>query len=377
MNLLKGKLHLVLAFVAIVVLISACDNDDDGDCTSVTWYQDADGDGLGNPAVSQVACDQPTGYVSNADDTEDCETSTWYEDSDGDGLGNPDVSQEACDQPDGYVEDNTDNNDALSFNCTFEDDPRCYCTNNPDDAMNCMQSFGDTVFYGGFELFAAGTLVMGDLEHQDQEFETYGSLNGGEADDVTALQGEKYLSFIVDPYNTTLRDGSSDAEGIFSVRQNKEPRIDLTAYSDPHINIWVNTGSSATNIASIDFEMKYSSGDRERFHSYDFNGEENGQEPSTIAVTTEGEWQLFSIPISQAIWHLDVDEGEEPVITNIWTLEGKEAADKTFERLAVHFRVNDENPNLAPDDPAGARFVAHVDALSISEGPLVDVRPID
>ena len=81
--------------------------------------------------------------------------------------------------------------------------------------------------------------------------------------------------------------------------------------------------------------------------------------------------------MSQGIWHLDVDDGEQPVITNAWTLEGKTAADKTFERLAVHFRVNDENGNLAPSDPGNAAFVAHVDGLSISEGPLVDVRPLE
>ena len=37
-----------------------------------------------------------------------CETKTWYEDADGDGKGNAAVSQENCDQPDGYVLDNTD-----------------------------------------------------------------------------------------------------------------------------------------------------------------------------------------------------------------------------------------------------------------------------
>lgn len=51
-------------------------------------------------------------FTSCGDDEDDCTTTTWYEDSDGDGLGNPDVAQEACEQPDGYVADNTDTNDA-------------------------------------------------------------------------------------------------------------------------------------------------------------------------------------------------------------------------------------------------------------------------
>ena len=58
-----------------------CDLDDDGvhlddDCddddltvgAAGTWYDDLDGDGLGDPATAQSACDQPTGTVSNGDD---------------------------------------------------------------------------------------------------------------------------------------------------------------------------------------------------------------------------------------------------------------------------------------------------------------------
>lgn len=44
--------------------------------TSV-YYEDADGDGFGNPAVSQVACSQPTGYVLNNMDCDDTRSAVY------------------------------------------------------------------------------------------------------------------------------------------------------------------------------------------------------------------------------------------------------------------------------------------------------------
>jgi hypothetical protein len=45
----------------------------------VNWYQDNDGDGFGNPAVSQLACTQPTGFVPNSQDCNDDQVNgeTW------------------------------------------------------------------------------------------------------------------------------------------------------------------------------------------------------------------------------------------------------------------------------------------------------------
>lgn len=50
-------------------LFLSCSTEDD--CIETIWYQDADGDGLGNPSASQSACTQPEGYVSNSSDSDD------------------------------------------------------------------------------------------------------------------------------------------------------------------------------------------------------------------------------------------------------------------------------------------------------------------
>ena len=41
------------------------------DCDETTWYEDADQDGLGNPALSIASCDQPSGFVANDTDLDD------------------------------------------------------------------------------------------------------------------------------------------------------------------------------------------------------------------------------------------------------------------------------------------------------------------
>jgi hypothetical protein len=109
-----------------------CDGTVDEGLAFITYYQDADGDGFGNPSVSQSTCDgAPTGYIAAAGDCDDGDPAinpgatetcngvddncngtvdeglafiTYYQDADGDGFGNPSVSQSTCDgAPAGYI----------------------------------------------------------------------------------------------------------------------------------------------------------------------------------------------------------------------------------------------------------------------------------
>jgi hypothetical protein len=57
----------ILLLLGTVISMSSCEDE----CVETAWYEDADGDGLGNPDVSEMACDQPTGYVADNTDTDD------------------------------------------------------------------------------------------------------------------------------------------------------------------------------------------------------------------------------------------------------------------------------------------------------------------
>jgi len=63
---------ITILFGFFIILFSACRDDDL--CTELTWYQDADGDGLGDPDVTFSSCEAPSGYVSNSDDLDDTDS---------------------------------------------------------------------------------------------------------------------------------------------------------------------------------------------------------------------------------------------------------------------------------------------------------------
>lgn len=70
------KKYNFITLIFTLIIFVACSSDDNSNdeeqaCTETTWYEDIDADGLGNPSVTQNACEQPDGYVDNGNDTED------------------------------------------------------------------------------------------------------------------------------------------------------------------------------------------------------------------------------------------------------------------------------------------------------------------
>ncbi|MCB9742522.1 MAG: putative metal-binding motif-containing protein [Alphaproteobacteria bacterium] len=128
-----------------------CDADvDDADAsldsgTASTWYADGDGDSYGDAASAALACEQPSGSVSDASDCDDSDAAVnpgatevcngvdddcdaaaddadasldsstataWYDDADSDGYGDAAASTLSCEAPSGAVTDATDCDDA-------------------------------------------------------------------------------------------------------------------------------------------------------------------------------------------------------------------------------------------------------------------------
>ena len=67
---IKHTFLYLLIFPALSLLLYNCSSSESSDCTQ-TWYQDNDGDGLGNPNTTSTACERPLGYVDNGNDTDD------------------------------------------------------------------------------------------------------------------------------------------------------------------------------------------------------------------------------------------------------------------------------------------------------------------
>ncbi len=356
-----------VVMIVLLVLATSCGDDDDP-CTETTWYQDADGDGLGNADVPQDACEAPEGFVAdNTDPDDNCTTtpSTFYRDLDGDGLGDPDSSVEACEAPEGYV-------------------------SNSDDVGDCFpgcQDFGSDsplgIFWGGFETIPrdgdGNILWESDPENgitfadvvsgaaTQGKWDDNAQINGSDA--VDPIQGVNYASLIRAAgeggkqnrigYQPAAADGTLDDP---EVAQEDRTKLDLSGYTDPYVNLWVHTeGDSAA--LQVGFNVNYYDTDGsfldDAYWTYQHDDGAGGT--SNVLYFKYDDWTLLSFPLNAASWE---DEFADDGVTtrNFWTEADLDQVDRV--RFSFDTRLISEN------NP----FTLHIDAASISEGPLTDVR---
>jgi hypothetical protein len=166
-----------------VEVCDGVDNDCDGETdegVTDTFYEDADGDGYGDPGSVIDACSAPEGYVTSASDCDDANPEVypsarelcdeidndcdgeideedaypWYRDADGDGYGDAGDEVVDCLEPEGYVEEPGDCDDAdAAVNpgaeevCNEIDDD---CDGSVDeDVLSVFYADGDGDGFGG------------------------------------------------------------------------------------------------------------------------------------------------------------------------------------------------------------------------------------
>ncbi|MDP2309076.1 MAG: MopE-related protein [Pseudomonadota bacterium] len=171
-----------------------CDGTVDEDAADAsTWYADADADSHGDAASTDVDCDQPYGYVSDAEDCNDADAdvnpgelercdgddddcdgeadedsavdvATWYADTDADTFGDAASADIDCDQPTGFVADDTDCDDgdsgvspAALEQCDGEDDD-CDGEIDEDSAVDA------TTWYADLDTDGYGDAAASDVE---------------------------------------------------------------------------------------------------------------------------------------------------------------------------------------------------------------------
>lgn len=113
------------------------------------FYQDADGDGYGNPDIFLYYSLRPTGYVTNNLDCNDQDKfvnpqKIWFQDTDGDGLGNPHVTTTSCTTPTGYVNNNGDLSDTSQYITNIA--TRTFYYDNDGDGFGDPTNTGDYSF---------------------------------------------------------------------------------------------------------------------------------------------------------------------------------------------------------------------------------------
>jgi predicted outer membrane repeat protein len=212
--------------------LEACNGTDD-DCDgvadddaigAVTYYVDADGDGLGDALLPELSCSALAGYATNADDCDDAEASVgaerdWYADYDSDGYGVSSETATACEPPVGYAGEPGDCDDADGgVHPDAAEAPNGYdedCDGIADDGTSIYDDDGD----GRTE--AGGDCDDGDPEVNPGGLEECDGIDedcSGVVDDGTACyddDGDSYDELVgdCDDANPDVNPGAIETDG--------------------------------------------------------------------------------------------------------------------------------------------------------------------
>ncbi|MBL3619527.1 MAG: putative metal-binding motif-containing protein [gamma proteobacterium endosymbiont of Lamellibrachia anaximandri] len=228
---------------AIEVPDDGIDNNCDG-LQSKTYYQDADSDGYGNPAITQVATSLPAGYLLNNTDCDDSaaainpgaievpddgidnncdglQANTYYQDADSDGYGNPVTLLTATLHPVGYVLDNTDCDDsAIAINPGATEVPDDGIDNNCDGQQSATYYLdSDSDGYGTqttsqIAISQPAGYVLDNTDCND----TTAAANPGATEIADGIDND-CDSEVDEGFNTYYQDADSDGYGNLAVTQ--------------------------------------------------------------------------------------------------------------------------------------------------------------
>ena len=170
---IDNDLDTVLGSSGSLLTGTDCNDSDSTVSSNQTYYADSDGDGLGDAAVTTSVCSAtaPTGYVTDTTDTNDDDADndgaitdsdcndadntvstdqTYYQDVDGDTLGDAaaNITQCTATPPAGYVTNDDDTSDTIpNFGIEIDGDTVDNDTDGEIDEVNTLTENGAHPYY--------------------------------------------------------------------------------------------------------------------------------------------------------------------------------------------------------------------------------------
>jgi hypothetical protein len=298
-----------------------CDGHDD-DCDGVvdesdaldvsTWFQDADSDTFGNPAVSQLACSQPSAYVADNTDCDDSDgntypladeycdghdddcdgqidedtaldVATWYADTDSDGFGDASAADIDCIQPSGYVADNTDCDDSDSATYPNADE---YCDGHDDDCDGSVDedsAVDAPTWYADSDGDGFGDSASTDIECYEPTGYVSNSSDCDDADGATYPGADEYCDGHDDDCDGNVDESSAVDAKTWYVDKDSDGYGD-SAFTD--LECYQPSGYVADNTDCDDSDVNAYPGASEYCDGHDDDCDGDTDEDSALDATT-------------------------------------------------------------------------------------------